>query len=80
METTNILNVGATIMIIGMGTVFSFLTIMIFAMKLTSIILKIINKYFPEEIENNIKTKSIKKNNEEEIAIAIAAAYNRGGV
>ena len=41
---------GFVVMVIGMGTVFVFLTIMIWVMNVNSKVLKIVNKYFPEEI------------------------------
>lgn len=66
---------GFIVMVIGMGTVFLFLTIMIWAMNLNEKVLKVINKYFPEEIPE-IKKPQKKKSagNDEEIALAIAAA------
>ena len=69
---------GFVVMVIGMGTVFVFLTIMIWVMNLNSYILKIVNKYFPEEIPAD-KTVSKKKSssNDEEIALAIAAALHQ---
>ena len=45
------LNLGITIMIIGMSIVFIFLTVMIFAMNVTSKVIGVINKYFPEKID-----------------------------
>ncbi len=65
---------GLFVMIIGMGTVFVFLSVMIFAMALNSLVMqKIINKYFPEEIP----TKKTPQTNtsDEAIALAIACAY-----
>lgn len=72
---------GFVVMIIGMGTVFIFLTIMIWVMNLNSHILKIVNKYFPEEIPQP-KTANKKKssNNDEEIALAIAAAVHKAAL
>ena len=64
-------------MVIGMGTVFFFLTIMIYAMRLNEIVLKFVNKYFPEEI---IEIKSPKKkveSSDDEIALAIVCAVQR---
>ena len=52
---------GIFVMIIGMGTVFIFLSIMIVAMNLNGKILKIVNKYFPEEIPEEKKQKDRKK-------------------
>lgn len=70
---------GCMLMLLGMGTVFFFLTIMIFCMQISSKVLAIINKYFPEEIIDNktVKNKTSKIN--EEIAVAIAIA-KRGGI
>ena len=45
MEETNIVMEGVKFMILGMGTVFVFLGIMIFVMNIMS---RIIHKYFPE--------------------------------
>ncbi len=68
-----LLNEGLFVMIIGMGTVFIFLTVMILVMNLNSIFMQnVINKYFPEENQ----TKPNKTTNEdEEIALAITCAY-----
>lgn len=74
----SLLKEGFFVMVIGMGTVFAFLSIMIFAMDINSYILKILNKYFPEEIPE-VKTPAGKKsqNNDEEIALAIACALHQ---
>ena len=56
MEMT-LLKEGAIIMAIGMGTVFFFLTIMIGAMNINEIVLKSIEKYFPEEVPEVKTTK-----------------------
>lgn len=72
-----LLKEGIIIMVIGMGTVFFFLTIMIYAMRLNEIVLKFVNKYFPEEI---IEIKSPKKkveSSDDEIALAIVCAVQR---
>ncbi len=66
---------GIFVMIIGMGTVFIFLSIMIVAMNLNGKILKIVNKYFPEEIPEEKKTnKKTAKSEDEAVALAIACA------
>ena len=64
---------GFRLMIIGMSTVFIFLIIMVFVMNFSAVIIKFINKYFPEKEEaqkSHIK-KSIESH--EDIAIVIAA-------
>ena len=69
---------GFFIMVIGMGTVYIFLTIMIYAMNITKKILDFINKYFPEDIPQESKNKRDKTDNDAEIALAIAAAIHKG--
>ena len=71
------LNVGITIMAIGMTTVFAFLAIMIVAMNITTKIIGIINKYFPEPIPEEKNTRKKKQDDESEIALAIAVALNQ---
>ena len=68
---------GAIIMAIGMGTVFFFLVIMIGAMNINEIVLKIVGKYFPEEVPEVKTTKKKVESADDEIAIAIACAINR---
>ena len=68
---------GCLIMIIGMGIVFLFLWVMVYAMELSTKVLGFINKFMPEEIEEDkyvSKKKSAKNDNNEEIAVAIACA------
>ncbi|DAB00904.1 TPA: oxaloacetate decarboxylase subunit gamma [Candidatus Gastranaerophilales bacterium HUM_11] len=68
---------GFIVMIIGMGTVFVFLSIMIFAMHLNGKVLQVLNKFFPEEIP--VEKKPVQKSdNNEEIALAIACAMAGG--
>ncbi len=72
---------GFFIMVIGMGTVFMFLTIMVYSMNFSKKILDIVNRYFPEaEVNNGANCKNSKKkcNNDAEIALAIAAAIHKG--
>ena len=69
---------GCFVMIIGMGTVFMFLTIMIYAMNINTYVLKFVNKYFPEEVP--VENKSAKKQvstSEEHIALAVACAIHK---
>ncbi len=72
-----LLTEGCYIMAIGMGTVFLFLVLMIYAMNFMSWFIKKINKYFPEEIiEQKSLRKSQQKNDDAEIAVAIASALH----
>ena len=69
---------GFIVMIIGMGTVFVFLSIVIFAMHLNGKVLQVLNKFFPEEIP--VEKKPVQKSdNNEEIALAIACAMAAAG-
>ena len=69
---------GFIVMIIGMGTVFVFLSIMSFAMHLNGKVLQVLNKFFPEEIP--VEKKPVQKSdNNEEIALAIACAMAAAG-
>lgn len=72
------LNIGITLMVIGMSTVFVFLAIMIVAMNITTKVIGIINKYFPEELPPEQKKRTQKSDNDAEIALAIACAVHRG--
>ena len=73
-----LLKEGTVVMIMGMGTVFFFLVIMIATMHLNEKILAFVNKYFPEEIpevKSNLKKKE--SNSDDEIAVAIACAIHQ---
>ena len=67
------LKVGLTVALMGMGTVFSFLLILVFAMTITAFVLKQIGKVFPEQSAEVISTKPAASSSDEEIAVAIAA-------
>ena len=64
---------GFTLMAMGMGTVFSFLVILIFTMLITHKCLLIVNKFFPEAVPEVAVPKKNTTSNDEEIAIALAA-------
>ena len=65
------------IMVMGMGTVFFFLVVMIWSMNINEKVLKFVSKYFPEEIPEAKTTKKKVDNSDDEIALAIACAINR---
>ncbi len=71
-----LLKEGFIVMVIGMGTVFFFLTIMIYAMKLNDVVLAYIGKYFPEEIPEVKTAKKKSVSSDDEIALAIACAVH----
>ena len=78
--TFNLLKEGLVVMAMGMGTVFVFLVIMIGTMNLTSAIMPILNKFIPEEIEQpKSSAKKQDKDNDAEIALAIACALRERG-
>lgn len=64
---------GLIITIVGMSTVFIFLTILVFAMDIMSKIVIWINKFMPEEVKT-VEPVRRNSNVEEEIAVAIAVA------
>lgn len=65
---------GVVIMLIGMGVVFLFLTIMVFVMDWTSKLILKLNEIFPEEIEEEKPSKKTKRIDDSEVALAIAIA------
>jgi sodium pump decarboxylase gamma subunit len=74
------LKVGLLLMLIGMGFVFVFLSVMIFAMEINSKVLKIIAKFYSEEIQEDksLPNKVGVKDNEIALAIACAVAKRSG--
>ena len=68
------LKVGLTLLLMGMGTVFSFLITLIFTMIITYKVIQVINKFFPEAATEAAPVKKLAANDDAEIAIAIAAA------
>ena len=71
---------GLVVMAMGMGTVFVFLVIMIGVMNLTAVIMPILNKFMPEEIEQpKTSNKKQANDNDADIALAIACALRERG-
>lgn len=68
---------GLVVMVIGMAVVYAFLAIMILVMNLSAKAIQILNKYFPESIEEKKTTKKKVKTDESDIAIAIALAFQK---
>ena len=70
---------GLVLLGIGMGVVFGFLCVMVFAMNGMSLVVQWLNKLFPEAIEV-VEKKGARKNvaEDEAIAIAIAVAKAQG--
>jgi len=66
---------GCLIMLIGMGSVFIFIQLMVWFMQINTKIIEIINKKFPEPIEDDqYNIKKDKLQDGEAIALAIACA------
>ena len=65
---------GLTTMIVGMGIVFSFLVILVFAINIMVKCVEVVNKLCPLPVEEVKTTKKITKSDDSEIAIAIAVA------
>lgn len=65
---------GLVAMCIGMGTVLSFLCLMIVAMTIMSAAVRKLNQLFPEAVPQTAGAKKAISSNDEEIAAAIVAA------
>ena len=74
----NLIIEGFKFMVLGMGTVFAFLVIMIVCMNIMS---SVIHKYFPEPQVNSDATASTQQKDNKKIVAAITAAiaYHRQG-
>lgn len=71
---------GLALMLIGMGTVLAFLTILIVAMSIMSKVVGWLNKIFPEAVEDvKSAAKKVAANVDEAIAVAIAAIMAKRG-
>ena len=67
------LNEGLGLMLTGMGTVFSFLIILLFSVLVMGKIVQKLNEIFPEQV-TAVKTAVKKVSDDVEIAIAVAMA------
>ena len=68
---------GLVAMCIGMGTVLSFLCLMIVLMTVMSAIVRKLNQIFPEVVPQVASAKKTTSSNDEEIAVAILSAMVR---
>ena len=76
----NNLENGLALLLIGMGTVLAFLTLLIIAMSVMSKVVGWLNKIFPEVAEEVKSTaKKVASNVDEAIAVAIAAIMAKRG-
>ena len=75
-------NDGLMMSVIGMGVFLCFLTLMIYVMKFTDIVMAKLAVWFPEEVVEAPVAKPVAQSkNDSELAIAIAAAkkFFKGG-
>ena len=78
MNIGEIFNEGFAVMLVGMGTVFTFLCILIVSMLSMSKIVRRLNEIFPEVVaEVKTTTKKVASNVDEAIAVAIAAIFSK---
>lgn len=70
---TNLIAEAFTFMILGMGIVITFLTVMIYALKLQS---KLIGKYFPEKKVSSPKLATTASSNTAKTAAIVAAVQH----
>ena len=68
---------GMVVTLVGMLVVMVFLTVMIWVIDFTQVIVRYINKKFPVEVKDETAKKSKQQTNDtEDIAVAIAAALS----
>ena len=80
MNLLEIFNEGLAVMLIGMGTVFIFLYIMIFVMNCMAKIVAKINTIWPEpipQVAGSAKKKAAKGDDSEIAAAIVAAMFNK---
>jgi len=68
---------GGITMVVGMGIVFTFLAILVFAMSIMTKCVLFINKICPEAVEEPKKAKKPTSSDDSELAAAIAVAYSK---
>jgi len=73
----NLLIEGLSAMLIGMGTVLSFLCLMIISMFVMSAVVKKLNEIFPEAVPQGVNVKKTPAGDDSEIAAAVVAAMFR---
>lgn len=63
---------GLMVTIVGMGTVFMFLTLLVLAMVIMARVMVFVNKFMPEEVEQKVVVR--RETNDDDVAVAIAVA------
>jgi len=69
---------GLSAMLIGMGTVLSFLCLMIISMFIMSKVVRKLNEIFPEAVPATANVKKVVSSDDSEVAAAIVAAMFKG--
>jgi len=69
---------GLSVMLIGMGTVLSFLCLMIISMFIMSKVVRKLNEIFPEAVPATANVKKTTTSDDSEVAAAIVAAMFKG--
>lgn len=64
---------GLIITVVGMGTVFAFLVLLVYAMSITTKAVEYLNKIMPEEVATAV-VPARNKATEDDVAVAIAVA------
>ena len=65
---------GLIVTIVGMGTVFMFLTLLVFAMSIMSKTVAWVGKFMPEVQETPVTVSTKRVSSDEDVAVAIAVA------
>lgn len=65
---------GLIVTIVGMGTVFMFLTLLVFAMSIMSKTVAWVGKFMPEVQETPVTVSTKRASSDEDVAVAIAVA------
>ncbi len=66
-----LLGKGLELMVMGMGMVFSFLIILLIVMKILEVVVKVLNRYFPEPVA---KVQVVAQNSDDKIKKVLAIA------
>ena len=67
---------GVIVSIIGMGMVFAFLVIVVWAMDLMAIVMRYLNRKFPEAVPEVVTSRKSANDDNNALALAIPAVMN----
>lgn len=70
---------GLIFMVLGMTTVFAFLTVLVIVMHLSHLLIDVYGKYFPERVLEPQKIRRSNNDSKIALAVAIAKAYSQKG-